>query len=133
MKYLLDTNICVHFLNKNPVVIDKLSQISDENFAVSIISIAELKFGAYNSKKIQSNLGKIENFTNIIQTIGVTSDIADEFGKTKTYLRTHGFIIDDFDILIGVTAIVNKLTLITNNIKHFVNMPEILLDDWIIK
>jgi tRNA(fMet)-specific endonuclease VapC len=130
MKYLLDTNICVYFLNKNSTVINRLQPIPDEDIAVSIISIAELKFGAYNSHKIENNLEKIEHFKNIIQPIGVTSDIADKFGQIKTYLRTHGMIVDDFDILIGATAITFHLTLITNNTRHFINMPAIVLDDW---
>jgi tRNA(fMet)-specific endonuclease VapC len=130
MKYLLDTNICVYFLNKNPAVINRLQQIADDDIAVSIISIAELKFGAYNSHKIESNLEKVEHFKNIIQTIGITSDIADQFGRIKTYLRTHGMIVDDFDILIGATAIVHQLTVVTRNTKHFINMPEIMLADW---
>jgi tRNA(fMet)-specific endonuclease VapC len=131
MKYLFDTNTCVHFLNKNPTLIKKIQQIPDDDIAVSIISIAELKFGAYNSKRVQSNLEKIEMFQNIIQTIEITQDIADQFGRLKTYLRTHGITIDDFDILIGAAAITNTLTLITNNGRHFVAMPEITLDDWI--
>jgi tRNA(fMet)-specific endonuclease VapC len=130
MKYLLDTNICVHFLNRNPVVFEKLQQVSDEDIGVSIISIAELKFGAYNSKKIKNNLEKIKSFTNIVQTIRINDDVADKFGETKTYLRSHGFIFDDFDILIGATAIVNNLILVTNNIKHFINISEIILEDW---
>ena len=130
MKYLLDTNICIYFLNKNPVVINRLQQIPDDDIAVSITSIAELKFGAYNSRKIESNLEKIEYFRNIIQTLGITPDIADKFGQIKTYLRTHGMIVDDFDILIGATAIVYHLTVITNKTNHFINMPEIMLADW---
>jgi tRNA(fMet)-specific endonuclease VapC len=131
MKYLLDTNTCVHFLNRNPVVCEKLQQVSDEDIGVSIISIAELKFGAYNSQKVKNNLEKILNFTNIVQSIIIDDDIADKFGKTKTYLRAHGFIVDDFDILIGATAVVNNLILVTNNIKHFINIPGIIVEDWI--
>jgi tRNA(fMet)-specific endonuclease VapC len=130
MKYLLDTNACIHFLNRHPVVVENIQKISVDHIAVSIISIAELNFGAYNSTKIQNNIERIEGFKNIIQTIGITLDIADKFGKIKTYLRTNGVTVDDFDILIGATAIVNKLTLITNNNKHFVNMSEIIITDW---
>jgi tRNA(fMet)-specific endonuclease VapC len=39
-------------------------------------------------------------------------------------------IVDDFDILIGATAIVHQLTVITNNTNHFKNMPGIMLADW---
>jgi tRNA(fMet)-specific endonuclease VapC len=130
MKYLLDTNACVHFLNRHPVVVGNIQKISADDLAVSIVSIAELNFGAYNSTKTQNNIEKIEGFKNIIHTMGITLDVADQFGIIKTYLRARGITVDDFDILIGATAIVNKLTLITNNNKHFVNMPGIIITDW---
>jgi tRNA(fMet)-specific endonuclease VapC len=38
--------------------------------------------------------------------------------------------VDDFDILIGATAIVHGLTLVTNNTRHFENISGLALEDW---
>jgi len=46
-------------------------------------------------------------------------------------LRKSGKPIDDFDLLIGATAIANDLILVTNNIKHFENLKKIKLENWI--
>lgn len=39
-------------------------------------------------------------------------------------------IHDEFDLLIGVTAIANKLTLITDNTKDFERLVEIKIENW---
>lgn len=49
MKFLLDTNICIHFLRGNYGLIEKFEELGTENFAVSEITFAELVFGAENS------------------------------------------------------------------------------------
>ncbi len=57
MKYLLDTNICIHFFKGKFNLIDKLTKIGIENCAISEITLAELIFGAENStnpKKIMT-------------------------------------------------------------------------------
>jgi tRNA(fMet)-specific endonuclease VapC len=37
---------------------------------------------------------------------------------------------DEFDLLIGVTAISNKLILVTDNVKDFVNIDGIKIENW---
>jgi tRNA(fMet)-specific endonuclease VapC len=37
---------------------------------------------------------------------------------------------DEFDLLIGVTALENKLTLVTDNEKDFVNIDGIKIENW---
>ncbi len=40
---------------------------------------------------------------------------------------------DEFDLLIGVTAIENKLTLVTENTKDFNNLAGIMIENWIVR
>jgi tRNA(fMet)-specific endonuclease VapC len=37
---------------------------------------------------------------------------------------------DEFDLLIGVTAVENKLTLVTDNEKDFVNIEDLTIENW---
>lgn len=46
MKYLLDTNICIHFFRGKYELIDHFNEIGIENCAISEITLAELVFGA---------------------------------------------------------------------------------------
>ncbi len=40
---------------------------------------------------------------------------------------------DEFDLLIGVTAIENKIILVTDNIKDFERLDGIKLENWFIR
>lgn len=48
----------------------------------------------------------------------------------KARLKTKGNILDDFDLLIGATAIFNDLTLITKNVSDFDRLLNIVIEDW---
>ena len=50
--------------------------------------------------------------------------------KKKPKLRKSGKTIDDFDLLIGVSAVVNKLILVTNNESHFDRIEGIDIENW---
>lgn len=62
MKYLLDTNICIHFFRGKYKLIEKLENIGINNCAISEITLAELVFGAENSLNPQKNHDIIEQF-----------------------------------------------------------------------
>lgn len=40
---------------------------------------------------------------------------------------------DNFDLLIGATAIVNKYVLVTENVSDFINLRNIEIENWIIR
>jgi len=58
MKYLLDTNICIHFLNGNKKIADCFKKAGAEKLAITTSVLAELYFGAYNSAKAKKTLIK---------------------------------------------------------------------------
>lgn len=55
------------------------------------------------------------------------------YGKNKAYLEKSGISIDDFDLLIGSTATNYNLVMVTENIKHFERIPNIKLENWVIR
>lgn len=46
-------------------------------------------------------------------------------------LRKTGDIIDEFDLLIGSTAIANEMILVTGNKRHFERLEGIILENWV--
>ena len=38
--------------------------------------------------------------------------------------------IDDFDLLIGASALTHNMTLVTHNAKHFARIPNLTMEDW---
>jgi len=132
--YLLDTNICVHLLKDEYKVKEKIAEVGSESCFLSEITIAELLFGIENSAPQQRDMNRarfnwLENlFWKRIISVG---GALHEFGKQKAILRRLGRPVGDFDILIGATAIVYNLTLVTHNTRDFKNLSDLDLFDWI--
>jgi tRNA(fMet)-specific endonuclease VapC len=124
MKYLLDTNICVFHLR------GKLNLNGREHCYISELTLFELRFGAENSNNPQKHH---ELVTNLVKELTILPIIIciDVYIKEKVRLRKIGKPMnDEFDLLIGATAIKNNLTLVTDNVKHFENMSNIKIENW---
>jgi tRNA(fMet)-specific endonuclease VapC len=112
-KYLLDTNICAYFLNGKFNLETKIDSVGFENCVVSEITIAELKYGVEKSTHKEKNKKTLEIFQSKFDVIPIFPAL-DIYAKEKARLKIKGKILDDFDLLIGSTAIFNNLTLVTN-------------------
>ena len=129
MKYLLDTNILIYFLKGRYNLVSKFDQIGFDNLYISEISIAELKYGAAKSKKPLQNRIVIDRLVTKFKQIPIFNSL-DIFAEEKARLRKEGNIVDDFDLLIGSTAILNDMTLVSNNEKHFNRLKGIVIENW---
>ncbi|MBX2895147.1 MAG: type II toxin-antitoxin system VapC family toxin [Cyclobacteriaceae bacterium] len=129
-KYLLDTNICIYFLSNEYNIKEKIEKAGLENCLVSETTIAELKFGAENSQNKEKNLKTIEAFLKKFSIIPIYNSL-DIYAKEKARLRKKGQPLDDFDLLIGATAISNDFTLVTRNISDFNRMDGIEIENWV--
>ncbi len=130
MKYLLDTNICIHFFRGNFNLFEKLELIELKNCAISEITLAELVFGAENSINPKKNLDIIEEFTEQITILPIFGSIH-LYGKEKARLRKVGKMISDFDLFIGCTAVELGLIMVTENIKEFNRISNITIENWV--
>jgi len=128
-KYLLDTNICIYYLKGRFDLNRKFENIGIENCFISEITVAELKFGAENSERKEYNRRIINEFIPKFTVVPIFSCI-DIFAKEKARLRKKGIIVDDFDLLIGATALANGLTVVTNNTKHLDRLKDIDIENW---
>lgn len=130
MQYLLDTNICVFFLRGKLNLDEIIKQKGKENCFISEITVFELRFGAENSENPTKSHKSIDLFVSGISIIPIYSSIK-KYAKEKVRLRKLGKPInDEFDLLIGVTAVENNLTLVSDNQKDFENIEEIKMENW---
>lgn len=119
---LCDTNIFIEFYKKNDKIIQALQDIGKENIAISVITEAELLYGAFNSqefRKLQKHLAMCKNYPLSRETSVVFIELMNR------YALSHKPSIPD--LLIAATAIVNHLELFTLNTKDFRFIPEIKL------
>ena len=62
--------------------------------------------------------------------IEISCAIMDTFGDLKATLSRSGTSVDDFDLIIGATAISMGYTVVSNNEKHFSKIPGLSLANW---
>lgn len=128
-RYLLDTNICAYFFNGQFNLKEKIREIGFENCVVSEITIAELKYGVAKSTKKEKNQKALDTFQSKIEVLPIFPAL-DIYATEKARLKTKGKMLDDFDLLIGTTAIFNNLTLVTKNVSDFDRLNGIVIEDW---
>jgi tRNA(fMet)-specific endonuclease VapC len=128
-KYLLDTNICVYFFNGQFNLKEKIREVGFENCVVSEITIAELKYGIAKSTKKEKNQQALDTFQSKIDILPIFTAL-DIYATEKAQLKIKGRMLDDFDLLIGATAIHNNLTLVTRNVSDFDRLDGIKIEDW---
>ena len=107
-KYLLDTNICIFLLRGKYNVDKKMDEVGLENCYISEITVAELKYGAElgNRQGLVRRMQSLDEFIASVRVLPI-SETLDLFAKEKARLRLAGTPADDnFDLLIGCTAIV---------------------------
>jgi tRNA(fMet)-specific endonuclease VapC len=128
-QYLLDTNICIFYIKGLYELKSKFEVVGPENCFISEISLAELKFGVAKSQSKKKNQQALENFLSGIQILPIFPAL-DIYASEKARLQKSGKIIDDFDLLIGATAVSFDLMMVTNNTNHFNRIQNINLEDW---
>ncbi|MEX1267647.1 MAG: type II toxin-antitoxin system VapC family toxin [Balneolaceae bacterium] len=128
-RYLLDTNICIFYIKGLHALKSKFEDIGPENCFISEITLAELKFGVAKSKARKRNKKALDNFLSGIQLLPIYPAL-DIYASEKARLQKSGKIIDDFDLLIGATAVAFDLIMVTNNTNHFNRFGNIKLEDW---
>ena len=130
MRYLLDTDTLVYWLKGDIDIDAKALAAGLDQLALSIITKAELYFGAYNSAQISQNLAAIAKLTQTLTILPFDDVVADRFGALKAELKQSGNLILDADIMIAATALTNNLILVTNNQKHFGRIKGLMFTNW---
>ena len=130
-RFFAGTDTCVFWLRGHEPVRDRLTGVGSEATGLSIVTLAELRYGAACSTQPEANQQAIDAFTSAIAVLGVDPATARAFGNIKAGLRRQGMLIEDFDLLIAATARTHGLILVTNNVEHFRRIPELRLENWV--
>ena len=132
VKYILDTDICSYILKRSSIlVLDKFEQTYMTDISISVITYAELLFGAEKTKSCKVNANPIDAFVDSITLLPWDKNAAIEYSMMKNYLNKSGKRIDEMDLMIASHAKSYNLTLVTNNIKHFDRVPSLKLENWV--
>lgn len=128
---LVDTNILSLFFRGHPQVVAEFAAYLQEYDAInfSIITYYEIVSGLKH-RDAHNQLTLFLEFATQNTILPLTQEAADVAAEVYADLRKKGQPIDDVDLLIAGTAIVNGLTLITDNRKHFDRIAQLEVENW---
>ncbi len=134
MKYVLDSNICIHFMKGEYNISAKISSVGLSNCYISELTILELLYGIANSASSKKNENKLklnqflEGFEERILPIRPAFEV---FAEQKTILRKLGTPISDFDLLIGCTTLSNDFIMVSRNVKEMKRIDGLIYENWV--
>ena len=129
LKYMLDTDSVSFALRGRGNVGTRILDHKPSELCISVITLGELRFGAHkrDSKKLHK---LIDTFTESVAPQDFDVDAADEYGRLASALAQRGVPIGSFDAMIAAHALARKLTLVTNDEKHFRRVPGLKIENW---
>jgi tRNA(fMet)-specific endonuclease VapC len=123
LRYMLDTNICIYVIKNRPAQLrQRFNQLADQ-LCVSVITLAELIYGAEKSARVQQNLEVVEQFRGRLEVLPFMERAANHYGQLWAELDRAGQRIGIHDMMIGSHARSEGLTVVTNNVREFQRMP----------
>lgn len=93
--------------------------------------MAELYKGVYCSQRIEQNFNTLKIFLDSVEVVHFDNNAAKEFGKIQLELRRIGRPTGVFDAAIAAVARFRGDILVTNNTRHFMNISNLQLENWL--
>jgi len=114
LKFLLDTNFIIGLLRKDKNYISKFEEIKSNNLYLSPLTVVEIYAGCR-----EHEIEETENLLQKVFTLSLSKLVSKEAGKMIYQYFKRGKKIYIADAIIGATAKIHHLTLITQNTKDF--------------
>ncbi len=131
MKYLLDSNTCIVYLNGRSLsVAVKIKATPASDIAVCSIVKAELYFGARRSHDPAKTRAQQDEFLLLFQSLPFDDDGAYRYSGIRADLAARGTPIGPNDLMIATIALAHGLILITHNTHEFSRIQGLSLEDW---
>ena len=131
MIYMLDTNICIYAIkNKPPKVFAELQKHDPSEICISSVTYAELVYGVEKSAAVDKNRLALALLLADISILGFDAEAADEYGAIRAHLERNGSPIGPLDMMIAGHARSRGCTLVTNNVREFERVPDLLIENW---
>ncbi len=104
---------------------------SPSDLCISVITMAELEYGACKSSRPENNRAALLEFLSEIQVVPFSLEAAREYGVIRSSLEKQGTLIGGNDMLIAAHAKSLNLILVTNNQREFERINGLKLENWV--
>lgn len=133
MRYMLDTNICIHLIQRQPPeVMMRFAQLQLGDVVMSVVTLAELRHGVERNPELKTAAdAALNKLLELIPAIPFDHDAATSYGILAAAIRDRKR--DALDRLIAAHALSLDITLVTNNEADFKDYPRLSVENWVAK
>jgi tRNA(fMet)-specific endonuclease VapC len=139
MMYLLDTDAFGRGNAGQRNIAGHIDRVGASNVAITVVTLIEIRRGRHefllkaadgaHLMRAQQLLDASEITLTETQIIPIDHAAAAEFDRFRNLKNLRK--IGRADLLIGCIAIAHRATLVTRNIRHFRQIPGLIIENWI--
>jgi tRNA(fMet)-specific endonuclease VapC len=131
VRFVLDTNTCIYALKLEGRVVERLRGHSPDDIGVTIITVAELWFGAHKSVRSAAARREMDGFLEPFAVLPFDHEAAEAYARSRLALERQGRPIGERDLLIASIALARGLAVVTHNVSEFGRVPGLKTEDWL--
>ncbi|MFY9562248.1 MAG: type II toxin-antitoxin system VapC family toxin [Terriglobales bacterium] len=130
VRYLLDTNTASYVIKGNfPRVRQRLSQVAMGEVGISVVTVAELRFGAKRLPEAARVRLAVEEFLAPIAVLDWDSSAAMKYAQLRASLEASGTPMGKLDMMIAAQALAIEAVLVTHD-RVFRRLKGLRTEDW---
>jgi tRNA(fMet)-specific endonuclease VapC len=127
--FMLDTDISSYIIKRRPATLLERFEKHAETLSVSVMTAAELRFGAEKAGRPKL-VELVEAYLERLAILDWTNEVSGHYARIRSELERSGKPIGNMDLLIASHAVSQRMILVTNNLKHFSNVPGLKVEAW---
>ena len=131
MQYMLDTNICIHLIERQPPqVMARFAALNKGDVVMSVVTFAELRHGVERDPRHKAAANRaLAMLPGVIPVMPFDVDAAVRYGELAAAVPNRRR--DALDRLIAAHALDLQLALVTNNEADFAGYPGLRVENWV--
>ena len=131
MQYMLDTNICIHLIERQPPqVMARFAALNKGDVVMSVVTFAELRHGVERDPRHKAAANRaLAMLQGFIPVMPFDVDAAVRYGELAAAVPNRRR--DALDRLIAAHALDLQLALVTNNEADFAGYPGLRVENWV--
>jgi tRNA(fMet)-specific endonuclease VapC len=130
-EFLLDTDICSYIMKRShPLLLERLRVTSLEEVCISVVTKAELLYGAEISPRREQDGLAVAGFLMQLEVLDLPNVAATHYAAIRADLKAKGTMIGANDLFLAAHARSLGLTLVTNNTREFGRISGLQLANW---
>ena len=130
MGYLIDTNMLVYAYQDKGGCRQRLEAQAAHGLHICPLTVFEIEFGIAKSTRPKALRLFLDDVLARYTFAPFTAPAASQAGQLRAQLERKGPPIGPYDLLIAGIALAHDLTVVTRNVREFLRVPGLQVENW---